>query len=118
MPPKRGAGQLQEMVAFAKRAAVDDGYGNTISGDFADQFQQAASFVYLRGSDEGVEAGGIASQLQLILRIRNSEQARLITAAWQARDTRKGTVFNIKTVTTDPSREFLELLCESGIAPG
>lgn len=114
---KRGAGQLDQLVAFDERAPVDDGYGNTISGDFVEKFKQRAGYTFVRG-DERVDAGAVASQMNLIIRTRNSPQARTITAAWQARDARKGTIFNIKTVTTDNTREFLELYCEQGVATG
>lgn len=117
MAKERGAGQLHDLVAFDERAAVDDGYGNTISGNFVEQFQQHAAFVYLRG-DERVDAAAVASQMPVVIRTRNSTQAHAVTAAWQARDVRKGTIFNIKTITTDNTREFLELLCEQGVAPG
>lgn len=117
MATPKGAGPLQELVAFDQRQAVDDGYGNTVAGDFEEQFQQHAAFIAMRG-DERPEASGLASQANVIMHIRNSEQARRITAAWQARDTRRGTVFNIKTTTIDPSRAYIDLLCEYGVAPG
>lgn len=117
MPSKKGAGQLIQLVAFAKRAVVDDGYGNLVSGDWQEQFQQRAAFVYMRGAEVS-EAAAESSVQPLIVRTRNSDQARTITTAWQARDVRTGTAYNIKTITTDNSREFLELLCESGVATG
>lgn len=117
MPEKRGAGQLQERVAFDERTALDDGYGNTVSGDFVERFQQAAGYTYLRG-DEAVDAARLASRQPIVIRTRNSVQARAVTPAWQARDVRKGTLFNIRTITTDDSREFLEMLVESGVATG
>lgn len=114
MPPtKRGAGQLHELVAFDQRAMVDDGYGNTVAGDFVEQFRQHAGYTMLRG-DESVEAARLTGHQPLILRTRNSVQAGAVTPAWQARDVRKGTLFNIRTITPDTSREFLEMLVESG----
>lgn len=117
MPEKRGAGPLQELVAFDERTAVDDGYGNTVSGDFVERFKQHAGYTYLRG-DETVDAARLASRQPMVIRTRNSTQARVVTTAWQARDARKGTLFNIRTITTDDSREFLEMLVESGGATG
>lgn len=117
MATKSGAGKLIELIAFDERAVVDDGYGNLIAGDFVEQFRQRAAFTYLRGN-EGVDAAAQASAVPVIITIRNSEQARAINTAWQARDVRKGTLFNIKTIPTQSAREMLELLCESGVATG
>jgi head-tail adaptor len=117
MPKEQGAAQLIQLVAFDERVPIDDGYGNTVSGPFVERFQQRAAFIYMRGN-ERVDAAAQASQIPLIIRTRNSVQARTINNDWQARDVRTGTAYNIKTITTDNSREFLELLCESGVATG
>lgn len=117
MADRKGAGQLVELVAFEKRAVVDDGYGNESAGDFVEEFRQRAAFVFLRGS-ETVMAARLDSRQPAILRTRNSAQAGLVTTDWRVRDVRKGTVFNIRTITNDNSREMLELLVESGVASG
>lgn len=113
----KGAGQLIERIAFDQRSVVDDGYGNTVSGPFVEQFQQRAGYIYLRGN-EAVEASRLEGRQPLILRTRNSPQAQQVTTDWQARDVRKGTLFNIQTITTDNTREWLEMLVESGVATG
>lgn len=117
MAEKEGAGPLNELVAFDRRAPVDDGYGNLVAGDFVEQFQRHAAFVYMRGS-ETVTAARLQSRQPLIIRIRADTEATAITADWQARDVRKGTVFNIRTVTTDPSRAWIDMLAETGVATG
>lgn len=120
MPTQKGAGQLIQLVAFDERVPIDDGYGNTVSGPFVERFQQRAAYVYMRiaHGDEVVDAAAQASQVPLIIRTRNSDQARQVNNTWQARDVHTGMAFNIKTITTDNSREFLELFCESGVATG
>jgi len=117
MPEREGAGPLVELVAFDKRAPVDDGYGNTVAGDFVEQFQRQAAFIYMRGS-EPVTAARLQSRQPLVIRIRNDREAGSITADWQARDVRKGTLFNLRTITVDPSRAWIEILAEYGVATG
>ena len=117
MPDREGAGQLIELVAFDKRAPVDDGYGNQVAGDFVEQFQRRAAFILMRGS-EPVTAARLQSRQPLIVRIRADAEGEQITSDWQCRDVRKGTLFNIRTVTRDPSREWIEMLVEFGVATG
>lgn len=113
----KGAGQLRELVAFDERSPVDDGYGNTVSGPFVEQFQQRAGFTFLRGN-EAVEASRLEGRQPIIIRTRNSPQARKVTTDWQARDVRKGVAYNIETITTDTTLEWLEILARSGVATG
>lgn len=110
-----GAGPLIELVAFDKRAPADDGYGNTVAA-WTEQFQAQAAFVYLRGS-ETVMAARLENRQSLIVRIRQSDAARQVTADWQARDVRRGTVFAIHEVVEDVSRAWVDVLVEAGVAP-
>lgn len=113
----RGAGPLIELVAFDKRDAVDDGYGNTVAGPFVEQFRLHAAFIDLRGS-ETVMAARLQSRATKVVRVRASDQARQIGEDWQARDVRRGTEFNIRTITNDVSRAYIDLLVEYGVATG
>lgn len=114
---KTSAGQLNDLVAFDKRAQIDDGYGNTVSGDFVEQFQQHAAFIVMKGT-EGIEASRLEGRQPFILRTRYSVQAAQITTDWQARDVRRGSAFNIRTVTMNPSRSMLEMVVDTGVATG
>lgn len=110
------AGGLDQRFRFEKREEADDGYGNTVTGDWLPQFTVWAGRKYLRGG-ESVIADRLQARQPAILRIRNSSQARQITAEWRAVDDRTGTVFAIRenpTVTDD--RAYLEMLVESGVA--
>jgi len=109
-----GAGPLRELVAFDKRVPADDGYGNTVAA-WAEQFQAAAAFVFVRGS-ETVMAGRLEGRQSLIVRIRQSATAREVTPEWQARDVRRGTLFNIRSI--DAERAMLDMLVETGVATG
>jgi head-tail adaptor len=116
MAEKQGAEAQIELVAFDKREMVDDGFGNTVAGDWAEQFRRRARFTYLRGS-ETVMAARLEGRQPIILRVRSDAQTRTITADWRARDIRRGIEFNIRTVPPGTvSRQWIELLAESGIA--
>jgi head-tail adaptor len=117
MPAKFGAGQLIELVAFDKRAMVEDEYGNMVAGDWTEQFRHRAKFIFLRGS-ETVMAGRLESRESIIMQVRVCADTEQIDTDWQARDIRRGTFFNIRTVETDRSRAVIDLLCEQGVATG
>lgn len=117
MPAKFGAGQLIELVAFEARAMVDDGYGNEVAGDWAEQFRKRAKFIFLRGS-ESVMAGRLQGQEAIIVQVWASDQTRQISTDWQMRDVRRGDAFNIRSVEEDKSRAVIDLLCESNVATG
>lgn len=109
------AGELDRRLSFERRVEVDDGYGNT-SGDWELQFTVAANRKWLRGG-ETVLAARLESRQPVILTIRNSAQARAITADWRAVDTRSGAVYNLRENPKEgESRAYLEMLAESGVA--
>lgn len=113
----RGAGPLIELVAFDKRGAVDDGYGNSVSGPFVEQFKDRAAFIPLRGS-EPVMAARLESRQSMVVHVRASPQTRLIATDWQMRDVHRGDAFNVRTITEDVSRAYIDILVESGVATG
>lgn len=122
------AGELTELVAFEKREDLSgnsppgDGHGN-MEGDFAEVFQQAANFLFVRGQEQ-VLAQRLQGVQPLVMTIRSSVQARTVTPAWRARVARAGrqlplnTYINIRSIA--PNREdpsgLLDLLCETGVA--
>lgn len=111
-----GAGSLDRRIRFEMRNAVEDGRGNTVSGDWLLQFTVWAKRTYRRGG-EGVLAARLESRQPVILRIRNSRRARTITADWRAVDDRDGTVYNIRENPQETDdRAYLEMLVESGVA--
>jgi head-tail adaptor len=117
VPAKFGAGQLIELVAFDKRSAVDDGYGNTVTGDWQEQFRKRAKFIFLRGS-ETVMAGRLESQESIVAQVWANDQTRQIRPDWQMRNVRNGESFNVRSIEEDKSRAVLDLLCESNVATG
>jgi head-tail adaptor len=115
MPSKFGAGQLTELVAFDKREEVDDGYGNTVSGPWVEQFRHPAKFIRLRAS-ETVMAGRLQSRASVVVQLRACADTKSIGTDWQMRDVRRGDTYNIREVHPDTSRALIELLTESNVA--
>lgn len=112
------AGELRERVAFDRRAVVDDGYGNTVSGDWQEQFVVWARIQPLKGG-EGVQAARLAGSQPVVIRIRLSSHARQISTEWRARDARVGTLFNITSMANmDEKGAYLDVLATSGVAVG
>lgn len=110
------AGELRERIAFAIVAEADSAYG-TIAGEWADQFTVAARIQPLRGS-EPVIAQRLQGVQPVVIKVRSSSDTRRITTAWRARDDRKGTLFNIRSVTPDERRVYIEMIAEAGVAIG
>lgn len=110
-----GAGALRERVSFAVRGEQDDGYGNTQAG-WVEQFQDAASYVHLRGG-EGVLAARLANKHPQVIRVRAHTKTRAVTADWKVTDVRAGVEYAIKDVTATVDNKWIDLLCERGVVP-
>jgi head-tail adaptor len=117
MPAKFGAGQLDQLVAFDKRAMVDDGYGNIVAGDWEEQFRHPAEFFHAHAS-ETVMAARLESHAVVIMRVRTCADTKQIAVDWQARDVRRGIAYNIRDVQQDKSRAIFDLLAESNVNTG
>ena len=111
-----GAGRLDRRLSFERRTEVDDGYGNTVAGDWTPQFTTAANRKWLRGG-EAVMAARLESRQPVILTIRNSVAARHVGSDWRAVDARSGEIYNIRENPKESDdRMYLEMLAESGVA--
>lgn len=108
------AGSLRERVAFDRRVPVDDGYGNTVAGEFEQQFECAAEF-RPRGGSEAVIAARLEGRNVFGVYIRQSIAARQITTEWRMRDVRHGTVYAIDAVDGVTDRAWVYLTVESGV---
>jgi SPP1 family predicted phage head-tail adaptor len=116
MSKNRGAGYLDQMVAFDKREEVDDGAGNTV-GQWVEQFKSPAGYQHLRGG-ESVMADRLQGKHPQIITIRSNTNTRSITTDWRVRDARTDRAFNIRDITPTSDRAFLDLLVENGVADG
>lgn len=113
--------RLRERLAFDVRVDLSagsppsDDYGN-VEGDFQEQFQVAARVKPLRGGED-VLASRLSGVQPVVIQIRVSDNTKRITTAWRARDVRKGTHYNINSITNmDERNEFFDILATSGVA--
>lgn len=114
------AGELREMMAFDKRAIIQDDYGNDVVGDFAEQFRVPARVKPMVGiGSEQVQAARLSGTQPVIIRVRQTSQTSLIGTDWQARDARKGTLYNIRSsANLDEHGIYLDILATAGEATG
>ncbi len=116
MATTRSAGDLVQRVAFDRRADIDQGDGVMV-GAWEEQFVARAGYIPLRAG-ETVIANRLQGRTSRVVFIRSSQQSRLITTDWRARDTRTGETMNVREVTLSTDRQWVELLCEGGVADG
>ena len=114
---KIGAGDLVHSVAFDAPAQQTDGYGGVIDGfaDPAQAYKCRAKFVFLRGG-ESVLSSRLTGKQPVIVIIRISTAARMISPEWRMRDVRTGVEYNIRSIEPTEDRAWLKMLCESGVA--
>lgn len=115
MAKSPSAGSLRERVAFDRRDEIDDGYGNTVAGDFTEQFACSAEF-RSRGGSEAVMAARLEGRNIFGVYIRSSLQARQVTTDWRMRDVRAGTVYAIVAADNISDRAWVYLTVQSGVA--
>ena len=117
-----GAGQLNRRVTFQRRGEIDDGYGNSITGDWTDQFSVSARVQPKLGGEE-VIASRLTGVQPLIVTVRSSMQTRLVTPAWRAFDARAGKgddgepkrLFNILSLANvDERGAYIDFLASEG----
>lgn len=111
---KPTAGELFYSVAFDKKGTASDGAGGTTTA-FTEQFTCRAAYVHLRGG-ESVQAARLEGQHPQVIRVRASSQARGVTTDWRIRDKRTGDVFAIRDITPGVDRQFIDFLCQKGVA--
>lgn len=112
---------LRETVRIERRAAVDDGYGNVISGGWS----STASPIYaeikpMRGREE-VLAGKLSGTMpfEITLRWRSdlAEGVDRLTTADRVVNVRTGETYNIRSIENpDMRNRWLLLTCEAGVA--
>lgn len=101
---------MREKIHFQERAYGDDGFGNTVTGDFATVFTEPARLKPGVGS-ETVIAARLAGQQPYTITVRENSRTRCITPAWQAVDARDGRKFDIKAIANvDERGRYLSIL--------
>lgn len=109
------AQDLRYRVHCQKRGEVEDGHGNTVSGDFATVFTVRAAYRHARGG-EAVMAARLENRHPVFITVRRSSDTMQITADWRLLDSRDGTVWAVRDVTHETDRQWITLLCEGGVA--
>ena len=108
------SGDLIERISFQKPGGVDDGYGNEVPGDFAEQFQRCAGFIMKPGS-ESVLAARLQGQQPVTIIVRFDSQTRTIGTDWRAVDVRTGIAYAIKAAEDmDRKRQWWTMVCVAG----
>lgn len=116
-------GSLDRRVAFDAPTSAPNGQGGTISG-WSEQMKVWANFRFLRGG-EVVQGARLEGRQPVVVTIRVSTAAKLITPEWRMRDLRDvdstffpdGKLYAIRTCPPPGREGFIELTCESGVVP-
>lgn len=117
MAKKPTSGAMRQKVFFQRRAIVDDGFGNEVSGDFETVFTDAAEFIPLRGG-ESVMGARLTGIQPYIVRVRSSIATRAVDASWQIVDARTGRAMAITAppANMDQKNAFLDIMVSDGVA--
>jgi hypothetical protein len=111
------AGKMRQVVNFQRRAELDDGYGNEVSGPFETVFTDAAEFIPLKGG-ESVLAARLTGIQPVVVRVRSSIAARAVGPSWQIVDARSGVVYAITAppMNADQKNAYLDIMVTQGVA--
>ena len=114
MTDLRGAGNLRELLSFQKRQEIEDNHGNVVN-DFVEQFRRPAGMSALRGG-EAVQASRLQGTQPYIVTVRYDLAVATVTTDWRVVDTRTGTAYAITTFVPRPKKDYVDLMCVSGVA--
>lgn len=122
------AGDLRDRVGFYQREMLGANspdvpdYGNTLGEFPADpEFDAVPANIKPRLGGEAVLAGRLEGKNLVNITVRQSAATAAVTTDWRAKDERKGTIYNIRSII-DPDEHtpqhgrFWEMLCEKGVA--
>ncbi|MBY3333749.1 head-tail adaptor protein [Rhizobium laguerreae] len=110
------AGNLRSKLHFQKRGQSDDGFGNTVTGEFETVFTDAAEIIPRMGT-ETVMASRLQGVQPFTIRVRSSTQTRELDATWRAIDARSAAVYSIVSPPTnlDQKNAYIEMLATTGV---
>lgn len=106
-------GDLRELVEIQDYVEIDDGYGG-VEYQWQTAFTAPARIQILRGT-ETVIASRLTGTQVLAITMRWQPAMADVTPAWKAKNGRTGTMYNIRSVEPDERRQWVNLLCESGV---
>ena len=121
-PAAISAGDLRERVGFYSRVSLDDGYGNTQAGyDSIPEFILSANIKPRLGGEQPgrLRAGHDVGTNFDNITVRYSSLSAQVDTDWVCKNERTGVVYNIRSIINpDQKKQFIELLCEKGVAVG
>jgi SPP1 family predicted phage head-tail adaptor len=105
------AGDLREKIELLKQVSVSDGAGgSTISWEV--QVTARAAIKVLKAS-ETVLAGRLQGTQTLVVTLRWQSALSDVDGTWRLRNVRTGSEYNIRAVTPDVRRQWVDVLCET-----
>lgn len=105
-------GDLREVIELQNFVAIDDGYGGQIQ-EWETVITAPARIRTLTGG-ETVIAGRLQGTQTLVITVRHQPGMNDVSPAWRAVNGRTGTTYNIRSVTIDERKAFVDMLVESG----
>ena len=113
------AGDFRHRVEFWKREDVNPDYPDDL-GDvqsrFVKQFTVWAK-VQAKFGGEAVIAARLTGQQPVTIMVRQSSQTNQIETDWQARDSKSGEIYAIRSIVDpDDMRQYFEILTQTGVA--
>jgi SPP1 family predicted phage head-tail adaptor len=107
-------GEMREVLDLQKMGEGQDEYGNPVPGGYETQFSVPARIRTLKAG-ETVIASRLAGTATLVATIRWQPAVADMATDWRAVNGRDGTTYNIRAITVDERRAWVDLLMESGV---
>lgn len=109
-------GELREVLDLQKRGDTTDEYGNVTEGGgpYETQWSTPARIRTLKAG-ETVIASRLAGTATLVATIRWQPAVADLATDWRAVNGRNGTTYNIRAITVDERKAFVDILMESGV---
>lgn len=110
------AGDLRESIRLEEQVpGGDDGYGNTLPDTWTARSNFPARIRVLKGN-ETVFAARLTGTQTVVITGRWHDDMSAATTAWRAVDARRGTIFNIRSITPSERGDYFDILAQSGVA--
>lgn len=107
------AGDLRHRLRVERSVTGDDGYGNTITGEYAVLFVVAAKVNAQKGG-EAVQAARLVSSGSVEVWVRGTRQSRQITPSDRLVNVRTGAVYEVRHIADlEGDGAVLLLTCEA-----
>lgn len=106
-------GDLREVIELQDFVAIDDGYGGQTQT--WETVMTAPARIRTLTGGETVIAARLQGTQTLVATVRHQPAMNDVTSAWRAKNGRTGIMYNIRSVTVDERKAFVDILMESGV---